>query len=428
MREDWKEIEISKAGSIITGNTPPKKNIENYNSNDFPFYKPTDLEAGKNVIKSNDYLSKTGFENSRIAPTGSILVTCIGATIGKTGLIKKNGGFNQQINAVIPFNGIDSSFVFYQIKGTEFQNQIIKNASSTTLPILNKNKFSQLKFKLAPLPEQKIIVSKIEQLFSELDNGIANLRSAKEKLDIYRQAVLKKAFEDGFGIIDISKDWSNCKISELCEVVRGGSPRPAGDDRFYNGKIPFLKVADLTRNRGAYLIKYTYSIKDAGLKKTRLVKANTLLLSNSGATLGVPKICTFQTTFNDGIAAFLNLDEETLLFHYYFWCSKTSELRAINQGAAQPNLNTTLIGEAIIPIGPKNEMKTVVKEIESRLSVCDKLSESINESLEKSEALRQSILKKAFSGKFLTEKELEACKKEADWEPAEKLLERIKNK
>ncbi len=133
----------------------------------------------------------------------------------------------------------------------------------------------------------------------------------------------------------MTKDWNTYKIKELCEVVRGGSPRPAGDDRFYNGNIPFLKVGDLTRGTGAFLLNYTYSIKEAGLKKTRLVKANTLLLSNSGATLGVPKISTFQTTFNDGIAAFLNLDEDNLLYHYYFWCGKTSELRAINQGAAQ---------------------------------------------------------------------------------------------
>ncbi|MGB9940192.1 hypothetical protein [Methanosarcina sp.] len=93
--------------------------------------------------------------------------------------------------------------------------------------------------------------------------------------------------------------WKWVKIGELCDVVRGGSPRPAGDPKFYDGKIPFLKVADLTRNEGAYLKSFEFTIKEAGLQKTRLVKPKTLLLSNSGATLGVPKICLFETTFND---------------------------------------------------------------------------------------------------------------------------------
>jgi len=150
------------------------------------------------------------------------------------------------------------------------------------------------------------------------------------------------------------------------------------------------------------------------------------LLSNSGATLGVPKICKFKTTFNDGIAAFLGLEKESLLYHYYFWLSKTKELRNINQGAAQPNLNTNLIGSVEIPIGSPEDQSRTVKEIETRLSVCDNILRNIEEDLEKAEALRQSILKKAFEGKLLNETELAACRQQPDWEPAEKLLARIR--
>ncbi len=97
---------------------------------------------------------------------------------------------------------------------------------------------------------------------------------------------------------------------------------------------------------------------------TRMVKPKTLLLSNSGATLGVPNICLFETTFNDGIAAFLKLDEESLLFHYYYWVSKTKKLRAINQGAAQPNLNTNIISEMPFPLSPLPEQRSIVSKIE----------------------------------------------------------------
>ena len=215
----------------------------------------------------------------------------------------------------------------------------------------------------------------------------------------------------------LPENWSWVRVGDLCEVVRGGSPRPAGNPRYYDGTIPFLKVADLTRTAGVYLDTHSFSIKEAGLRKTRLVEPPILMLSNSGATLGVPKVCRIKTTFNDGIAAFLGLDENDLLYHYYFWTSKTSELRAINQGAAQPNLNTSLIEETFIPLCSKKEMQIVAKDIGRSLSICDQLATDIDIQLANSEALHQSILKNAFSGQLVAQ--------DPNDEPASVLLDRI---
>ena len=87
---------------------------------------------------------------------------------------------------------------------------------------------------------------------------------------------------------EIPKKWVWCRLNNLADIVRGGSPRPAGSPEYYNGNIPFLKVADLTKDSQMFVRTYTATIKEAGLKKTRMVSANTLLLTNSGATLGVP--------------------------------------------------------------------------------------------------------------------------------------------
>lgn len=262
---------------------------------------------------------------------------------------------------------------------------------STTIPSLAKRDLLNIEMPVPPLPDQERIVSRIEELFSQLDASVAELKTAKERLKVYRQAVLKEAFAFCSETV---------RICELCDVVRGGSPRPAGDTKYYDGVIPFLKVADLTNTSEMYLTTFTSTIKEAGLKKTRLVPANTLLLSNSGATLGVPKICKFQTTFNDGIAAFLNLDEEKeyLSYHYYFWASQTVALRAINQGAAQPNLNTSIIGNVLMPHCTYEEQVNISQQIESRLSVCDNIEKTVDTALQQAEALRQSILKKAFEG------------------------------
>jgi type I restriction enzyme, S subunit len=169
--------------------------------------------------------------------------------------------------------------------------------------------------------------------------------------------------------------WVWCRLGNIASIVRGGSPRPAGDPKYYDGNIPFLKVADLTKYETIFLNDYTYTIKEAGLYKTRLVEANTLMLTNSGATLGVPKICTFSTTFNDGIAAFLGLISElNKVFIYYFLKSKTQWfLSEAARGQGQPNLNTDIIGNTLFPLPPHAEQKAIVEKVDYLMKIIDQL-------------------------------------------------------
>jgi type I restriction enzyme, S subunit len=355
-----------------------------------------------------------------------------------------------------------------------------KYVTGTTRLKLNQSSLLNIPIVFPPENEQHRIVAKIEELFSELDKGVESLKVAREQLKVYRQALLKHAFEgklteqwrkahadqletadqllerikqererryqqqvadweaaDKKGskpkapktsqpmtakklaeLPELPMGWGWVRVADLCDVVRGGSPRPAGDPKFYGGNIPFLKVADITNNTSPYLQQFTYTITQAGLSKTRQIKPKTLLLSNSGATLGVPKICLISATLNDGVAAFLDLREDVLLYHYYFWQSKTRELRAINQGAAQPNLNTDLIKEVLMPICSQAEKIFLIQQIESNLSAVDQLDHTITALLQQSEALRQSILKKAFSGQLVPQ--------HPDDKPASILLESIR--
>lgn len=192
--EGWKKVKIRELGKIETGTTPPKSNPEYY-SDEFPFYKPTDLEAGENVIKSNDGLSKLGVEKARFVPEFSTLVTCIGATIGKTGFIKKGGGFNQQINAIIPNDLVIPKFIYFQAISPMFQGQIKESASATTLPILNKGRFEILKMVICSKSEQQHIVSEIENRLSVCDKIEESITTSLHQAEALRQSILKKAFE-----------------------------------------------------------------------------------------------------------------------------------------------------------------------------------------------------------------------------------------
>ena len=216
---------------------------------------------------------------------------------------------------------------------------------------------------------------------------------------------------------EVPESWVWTTIDELCDVVRGGSPRPAGDEKYYNGAIPFLKVADLTKDDGIYVYKAEYTIKEAGLKKTRLVNEGTLLLTNSGATLGVPKITTFPTTFNDGIAAFLYMNREVQLYLYWFIKSKTDSLRKIDQGAAQPNLNTDLIKSIPIPLPPLTEQFRIIKEIEHWFALIDQIEQDKADLQTIIKQTKSKILDLAIHGKLVPQAPND--------EPAIELLKRI---
>lgn len=460
------------------------------NEGDLHLLRTTDITSGVIDWRTVPYCSENPDDVEKyLLEDGDIVISRAGS-VGVSYLLEnpKQSVFASYLIRFRPF--INRKFFRYFLDSSFYWGKISENRLGIAVPNVNASKLKDIPLPLPPLNEQHRIVAKIEALFSELDKGIEALKTAREQLKVYRQAVLKHAFEGKLTarwreenkdkletpeqlLARIQqerqaryqqqlKDWQIAvkawekndkvgkkpgkpnripnaefllpeelaempvlpvgwiwlKVGHLCDVVRGGSPRPAGDSRYYNGNIPFLKVADLTRGEGCYLSSHTYSIKEEGLQKTRYVEPNTLLISNSGATLGVPKICLIGATFNDGIAAFLGLSNEELLYHYYFWMSKTAELRAINQGAAQPNLNTDLIKEIAIPVCSPEEMTLVAKQIEELLSITDHFISEIDKGFQKSETLRQSILKKAFSGLLVAQDKGD--------EPAAVLLERIK--
>ena len=166
--EGWVWTIVGEVGEVITGSTP-SKDIAEYYGGDIPFYKPTDLDLGINTNSASDTLTIEGYNLSRKLPVGSILVTCIGATIGKTGLISTEGACNQQINAIIPSSLITSTFLYYSCISEYFQKEIRNHASATTLPILNKNNFTKLPIPLPPLSEQQRIVKEIERWFALIE-------------------------------------------------------------------------------------------------------------------------------------------------------------------------------------------------------------------------------------------------------------------
>lgn len=199
----------------------------------------------------------------------------------------------------------------------------------------------------------------------------------------------------------IPQDWVVKSAGKIGTVVRGGSPRPAGDPRYFNGSyIPWLTVAALTNIPVAQLVvtETATCLTEEGSLHSRILNADTLIIANSGATLGVAKILGFKCCANDGIAALLDLSKDVharYLAHYIN--TKTSYLReVVATGNGQPNLNTSLIGDLKIPFPPT---KTEQEAIANALSDVDNLVASLEHLLDKKRHIKQGTMEDLLTGK-----------------------------
>ena len=174
-------------------------------------------------------------------------------------------------------------------------------------------------------------------------------------------------------------DWDAALIKTRCNVVRGASPRPAGDPRFFDGDyLPWITVADVTGISSVYLTSTRSKLTQEGSKHTRIIPAGTLIISNSGATLGVPKITSISAGANDGIAMFLEPQGLLKEFMYFFLESKTEFFRSdLAPGVGQPNLNTDLIGGVSIPVPPMEEQARIAELLTEWNSAIEKTEQLI---------------------------------------------------
>ncbi|WP_316850685.1 restriction endonuclease subunit S [Pedobacter agri] len=274
------------------------------------------------------------------------------------------------------------------------------------------SEYSKLSIGLPPLVEQRAIVKKLESLFSSLDAGVSDLKKAQQQLKIYRQAVLKKAFEGE--LTKTNSDWI-IKRFEECTVS-------------FNGKRVPLNRATRAKRQGEF--RYYGATEIVDYIDDYIFDGEFLLIGEDGANLlskSKPLSFIVDGKFWVNNHAHIFKPNDNISIRYLNAYFNSLSLNEYVTGTAQPKL--TKFNLCKIPVKLPLEISDqllIVKEIESRLSICDSIEQNIKESLEKAEALRQSVLKKAFEGNLLTLKERKECKLAEDYEPASVLLEKIK--
>tara|TARA_R110002124_G_scaffold91297_8_gene232542 strand:+ start:3034 stop:4518 length:1485 start_codon:yes stop_codon:yes gene_type:complete len=467
--DNWEWVRLSDIAHIVYGKGLPTKNLT-----------PT----GYPVFGANSII---GCYTEYHYESPQLLISCRGAGSGTINFSPAQC-FVTNNSLIVDFYVESEVFretYFYFLQAANKEGLVTGSAQ----PQVTINNAVELRLPLPPLNEQHRIVAKIEELFSELDKGIESLKTAREQLKVYRQAVLKHAFEGKLTakwreenadkleppeqllthiqqerqaryqqqlqdwkaavkawekngkegkkptkpklkeLLELSREelkqlpdlptgYFYTYLSNLGELGRGKSKhRPRNDPRLFGGRYPFLQTGEVkAANRVVDSYSETYS--DFGLEQSRLWSKGTLCITIA-ANIAETAFLGFDACFPDSVVGFTSL-ENIVLPEYIELFIKAVRVRieAYAPATAQKNINLSTLENLVVPLCSLEEQRQLIGQLEAQFSAINENESEITAALLRSETLRQSILKKAFSGQLVPQ--------DTNDEPASILLERIR--
>ena len=376
-----------------------------------------------------------------IIEAGDILVVKDGATTAKTSFVGNDFPYeravvNEHVFLCRLTKGVSPKWTFYFLWSQYGKNQILQDFRGAAQGGISQTFAEKVKLPFPPLPEQHRIVAKIEELFSELDNGVAQMKKVKEQLKTYRQAVLKWAFEgklteewrekrisnkeyrisnDEVSLVaeesHVYRDKYHLPISWIWSTIRENVSRleyGSSKKSEKTGKVPVLRMGNIQNGKFDWN-DLVYSNDDDEIKKY-LLKKDDILFNRTNSPELVGKTAIYKGEQNAIFAGYLirihynnDINPNYLTYFLNSLFAKEYGNSVKTDGVNQSNINATKLSNYPFPLCNIEEQHQVVQEIESRFSVADKLEKAIEQSLQQAEALRQSILKQAFEGKLVAQ-------------------------
>jgi len=481
----WQVCTLPEFTKIVMGQSPSSSTY-NYDQVGLPFYQGK-TEFGKIYPSVNKYCSSP----NKIAQKGATLLS-VRAPVGPTNLALNECCIGRGLAAIHPLDIIDSKFILFLFRCIE--PNLSGCGTGSTFKAITKIFVEELQFALPPLNEQHRIVAKIEELFSELDKGIESLKTAREQLKLYRQSLLKHAFEgklteqwrkdnadkletadellariqqereirfqqqldewqqaaerwevagkegkkpskprkykptsfDGNTIDkldDIPNSWLWISFSELLYSIRGGTTVPPVD---IVTKYPILRSSSI-RTGCIDFDDVRYLAHEKIKSKSDFVEKNDLLFSRLNGTIDFVGNCAVvgpvfpeNLIYPDRLYCAKLVAKSLATYCEYFF--STSKVRKqieehAKSTAGHKRISIPDITDLPFQLPPLDEATEISKILDEKLSVVDQIEKAIAENLLKAQALRQSILKKAFSGQLVPQ--------DPNDEPASELLKRI---
>ena len=380
------KIKLKDCCTIIAGQSPESK-YYNSTGEGLPFFQGK-ADFGLLYPNIRAYCSQP----TKIAEKDDILLS-VRAPVGPTNLSPGKVCIGRGLTAIRPDSSIRLKYLLYFFRYYEAQLQ--KSGTGTTFKAITQSVIKNIEVPVPSLDEQERIVSKIEELFSKLDASVAELQTAKEKLKVYRQAVLKEAFAE----FQVKKP-----IREMTSIVTSGS---RGWAKYYSSDgARFIRIGNLTRDSiriDFNEMQYVALPENAEGTRTKL-HTNDVLVSITAdlGSIGLVPETIGDAYINQHIALvrFLNSEQSEFMAWYLRSDWGQKDLLKNRRGAGKLGLGLDDIRDTKVPVVSDKQAKIVISEISARLSVCDSIEQTIDTSLRQGEALRQSILKQAFEGRI----------------------------
>lgn len=392
----WKTQRLKYLCAVTTGD---RDNIHKCDDGEFPFF-----VRSKKVERINSY----SFDGEAVLTAGD-------GDIGKIfHYVDGKFDFHQRVYKFSDFDNVSGKY-FYHYLSCHLADEVVKLSAKTTVDSLRLPMLQNFVFCVPSEEEQTKIANFLDHETAKIDTLIDKQQQLIKLLKEKRQAVISHAVTKGLNPEAPMKDsgvewfdnvplhWKVSKFSYLAQVVRGGSPRPAGDPILFDGNYsPWVTVAEITKDSDLYLNQTSSFLTKKGSEQCRVFKAGTLLISNSGATLGVPKILRINANANDGVVGFEGLKLNTE-FAYFYLSTLTERLRTqikSTGGSTQINLNTDIIKEISAPVPPQEEMHSIVDYIFEQIDVFAKLMSKAETAIQLMKERRTALISATVTGKI----------------------------
>ena len=379
-------LKLKECCTIIAGQSPESKY---YNSKEegLPFFQGK-ADFGALYPNIRIYCSQP----TKIAEKDDILLS-VRAPVGPTNLSPGKVCIGRGLTAIRPGSSISLKYLLYFFRYYEAQLQ--KSGTGTTFKAITQNVIKNIEVPVPSLDEQERIVFKIEELFSKLDASVAELKTAKEKLKVYRQAVLKEALTPEQG-------WCKCCFSDLMESVRNGYGKKPDD----MGEYRILRISSV---RPGKVELSDFRCNQTPFKEDDLISENDLLFTRYNGNLEYVGVCACvpqlqeKYAYPDKIIKCTPKLKNPYHSRFLQYSMNQGEARKyirskIKTTSGQKGIAGSDIKKVVLWLPELPVQEKIVKMIDEKMSTCDNIEQTIDISLRQAEAMRQSILKHAFKG------------------------------
>lgn len=402
--EGWAWTTIGDVADTTSGGTPSRKYPE-YFQGSIPWVKSGELGDGF-ITKTEENITDEALRtsNTKLFPSGTVLVALYGATVGKVGILKIDSASNQAVCALFPRkNSFTAKYMFYWLMSQ--RQELINKSVGGAQPNISQSIVRSHPIPLSPLPEQARIVARLEELLSDLEAGVTTLERVRAGAKRFKASMLKAACEGklfgdkGLEKGELPEGWAWTTIGDVADTTSGGTPSRKNPE-YFQGTIPWVKSGELG---DGFISKTDEKITDNALRNSsaKLFPTGTILVALYGATVGKVGILKIDAASNQAVCAlFPRNNSFTAKYMFYWLMSQRQELINKSKGGAQPNISQSIVRSHPFPLAPLPEQDRIVEEIERRLESAQGVESAVKVGLTRARRLRQSVLRSAFEGRL----------------------------